>query len=252
LQTVLQQVNAVPGTIGSMVCNDEGRPVAHLFPPAVDRAVLEVAAKILADSPFTMAEDDGSSELIDIRYNDARIIVKPLTASYILLLCTKSINLKLLSMALDAADKKLEKHLRETIRPDAPVFAPAAVPQPAMLPPTIRTTDKGILLQVEVMNYSAATYWENMLDVVAVTRGTALEISNFFRAGAFKKLKLTNPDNGRIRHLPVKIIADDKDRCYDGKAFISLSLAEKLETTTGGQLLVQLNIGGGLFGWEGI
>jgi len=254
LQTVLQHVNTVPGIIGSMVCDDEGRLAAHLFPPLFDSTMLEGTARILANSPFTLEEAAGGNELIDLRYNDARIIVKPLPSSYVLLLCTKTINLQLLTIALNVAGKKLDKLLRERVQPAtaAPVPAPAGFPQTAVVAPTVQTTDKGVVLHVEVMNNSAGTYWENMLDVVAVTHGTALEISNFFKTGAFRKIRLTNLANGRSRHLPVQIIADDKEHRYDGKAFISLSLAERLKAANGERLLAELNIGGGLFGWEGI
>ncbi len=116
----------------------------------------------------------------------------------------------------------------------------------------VRTTDNGITLQTEIMKSTANTFGDQMLDVVAVNRTTALEISNFFKTGKFRKIKLTNRATGQSRSFPVRIIENDREKRFTGKAVISLAIAETLRVNADDQLLAELVIGGGMLGWEGI
>src|ERR1039457_1749269 len=109
MQAVLKNINTVPGVMGSMVCDDEGALAAHVFPPLFDLSMLQEAASTLADSSIGLQSATGDMELLDLRFNDARIVVKPMTNSFLLLLCTKGVNLQLLVISLNVAIKKIEK-----------------------------------------------------------------------------------------------------------------------------------------------
>jgi len=49
LDTLLGQLNAVPGVIGSMISGDKGQVLAQAFPAQVDAAAPARAAQVLAD-----------------------------------------------------------------------------------------------------------------------------------------------------------------------------------------------------------
>jgi predicted regulator of Ras-like GTPase activity (Roadblock/LC7/MglB family) len=263
---VLNQINSVPGIIGCMVCDEEGRPAAEKFPPLFDVSMMSEAAATLADS----SQGLGAAELLELRYNDARIVVRKMAQSFLVILCTKSVNMQLLSISLNVAVKKLDKlfaafevQSRESgastpvtpLRPEA--FPSAAGPEAAQLPRGVVTISggrkvRGVTLTVQVMQKSANTYWDHMLDSVSLNKWTAVQISDFFNTGNFKKLKLTNPANGISCKLPVHIIKDDVDHIFDGKAIASLSSIERLGIKQGDSLVASIDIGGGIFGWEGI
>jgi hypothetical protein len=91
-----------------------------------------------------------------------------------------------------------------------------------------------------------------MTDQASVNRNTALEISNFFKTGPFKKLSITNRTTGTRKNVPVSVIQHDRDHLYDGKVLVTLALAELLNVQEGEQIRAEVVTGGGLFGWEGI
>jgi predicted regulator of Ras-like GTPase activity (Roadblock/LC7/MglB family) len=255
MQAVLTQLNSVPGIVGSMVCDDAGRLAAQAFPPLFDAAMMEEAAAVLADSAFGLQSATGAVELLDLRYNEARIVIKPMPRSFLLLLCTKALNLQLLTISLNVACRKLERQLVAGAQQPSAAAAPAAATTAAAATPaagngTARVN--GVPLTAQPMKNTAGTYWDNMVEMVSLNRRTAIEISDHFKTGSFKKLKLVNPANGRSRKYPVHIIKDDADRLFDGQVVVSLASMETLGVNPGEPLVAQIEIGGGLFGWEGI
>jgi hypothetical protein len=199
----------------------------------------------LADSSVGLQGAAGEVEMLDLRYNEGRIIVKPLPNAFLLMLCNKTINQQLLLISVNVAMKKLEKL--------------AALPPPAAAPaaPTLAATPlakdgKGVTLAVEIMQSNASTYWTQMSDLVALNRATALQLSNFYKTGTFKKIKLTSTVSGRSKTFPVMIIADDQEQRFNGKVVISLASAESLQLKQDDPLKAELLVGTGLFGWQGI
>lgn len=245
MQTVLQQINAVPGVTGSFICDEEGRLTAHLFPAGYDSTILQGAAATLADSSVGLQSAAGEVEMLDLRYNEGRIIVKPLPNAFLLMVCNKTINQQLLLISVKVAMKKLEK----LVALPAPATAP---PAPILATTPLAQDGKGVTLVVEIMRSTANTYWTQMSELVALNRGTALQLSNFYKTGTFKKIKLTSTVSGRSKTLPVMIIADDQEQRFNGRVVISLASAEALQLKQGAPLKAELLIGTGLFGWQGI
>ena len=254
MEAILRQLNCVPGVVGSCICTEDGKITARDIPPRFDDATLLNAAGILSDSILDVDDVSGHFDLLDLRYGDGRIVVKTAHRYFLMLVCARTVNLQLLTLSLNVAAKKVGKAI---------AAAPAGTAQQGndTLPATtaiptgpvqIRTTGKGVLLQASLLKSTANTYWDHMLDTVAINRRTALEISNFFHAGSFKKIKLTHQASGNSKVFKVRIIADDKDHLFDGITIISLAIAESLHAREGDLLLSELTIGGGIFGWEGI
>ncbi len=126
MKSLLTQVNTVPGVVGSMVCNLEGAVVAKTFPSLFDDADLSNAARILVDGAAGLETVTGKVGIIDLRYGDSRIVVRPMAGAHLVLLCTGQTNLQLLNISTAVALPKLEKLL--AARPPPSKAAPAAPP----------------------------------------------------------------------------------------------------------------------------
>jgi predicted regulator of Ras-like GTPase activity (Roadblock/LC7/MglB family) len=136
MQTLLGQLNTVPGVVGSMLCDSEGRVLAQAFPPFFDEAILLQAAEVLADAPTGLESVTGKMLSIELRFAESRVVLKPMAGAHLVLLCTAQANPQLLTISTSVAVPKLEKlvaaHLAEgPAPPPAPVQTPAPVPAPA-------------------------------------------------------------------------------------------------------------------------
>jgi predicted regulator of Ras-like GTPase activity (Roadblock/LC7/MglB family) len=126
MRALLAQLNAVPGVIGSVVCDAEGRLLAHAFPPTFEPQRLQEAALALADRSAALESALGAVGMLDLRFAAARVVVRAMPGARLLFLCTPSLNLELLAMSAAAALRGLERMLGS--RPAAPAAPPAAAP----------------------------------------------------------------------------------------------------------------------------
>jgi predicted regulator of Ras-like GTPase activity (Roadblock/LC7/MglB family) len=128
---ILTQLNAVPGVVGSMVCDAQGNLVAHEFPPRFEEARLKQAAAAIADRASGLDAAVGQVGTIDLRFAMARVIIRPVADGRLLFLCTPSVNLQTLLLSTSGAVRKLEALLADGERAvPAAAEAPAA-PKPA-------------------------------------------------------------------------------------------------------------------------
>lgn len=109
MKTVLNQLNAVPGVVGSMVCDADGALVANAFPPLFDEGALADAARVLADGALGLETVTGKVTTVDLRFADARIVLRPMAAAHLVLLCAAQTNLQLLNISTSVAVPKLER-----------------------------------------------------------------------------------------------------------------------------------------------
>lgn len=135
MNVVLQQLGSVPGVIGCLLCNDSGQLIDSAFPPLFDDSMLHQAAALLSDNAPAFTTPSGTIMMLDFRYGNGRIIGKPLSCGFLLLLCTSAVNIQLLSMSVNVAEKKIEKVLAglSVSRPEVP--APATTPESPPAPP---------------------------------------------------------------------------------------------------------------------
>lgn len=127
MQTVLSQLNSVPGVIGSMTCDRTGKVLAQAFPPLFDGALLQEAARAIADGAAGLDLAGEGVDLLDFRFAEARLSVKPFAESMLLVLSGRATNLQFLTLSVSLAAAKLARH--EPAPAPAPV--PAAAPPPA-------------------------------------------------------------------------------------------------------------------------
>jgi len=121
VQALLRQLNAVPGVVGSMVCDAEGHLVAHAFPPTLDAATLQRAAEAVGERTAALQAALGPVDMIDLHYTNSRIVVRVAERARVLFLCAPSINLQLLAMSAAGVLVQVDK-----LEMAAPVEAPAA------------------------------------------------------------------------------------------------------------------------------
>jgi predicted regulator of Ras-like GTPase activity (Roadblock/LC7/MglB family) len=130
MQTVLSQLNSVPGVIGSMACDKAGRVLAQAFPPLFDGALLQDAARVLADGSVGLDLANEGAELLDFRYAEARLSVKTFPGALLLVLSGRTTNLQFLNLSLSLAAAKLTK-LQAPAAPPPAAAAPADAVGPA-------------------------------------------------------------------------------------------------------------------------
>jgi predicted regulator of Ras-like GTPase activity (Roadblock/LC7/MglB family) len=125
---VLKQLNAVPGVIGSLVCDAKGILVAHDFPPQYDEPRLRAAAQAVADRNSGLEAAVGIVGTVDLRFATARVVIRPVADGKIMFLCAPTANLQTLLLSTAGALRRLEELLGAA--EPSPVSGPAPVAPP--------------------------------------------------------------------------------------------------------------------------
>ena len=128
MNTLLAQLNTLPGVVGGMLCDLEGRVISQAFPPFFDEAILVQAASVLADAPTGLESMTGKAGSIELRFNESRVVLKPMAASSLVLLCTAQANTQLLNISTSVAVPKLEKLVAAYLASPRPAAAAASAP----------------------------------------------------------------------------------------------------------------------------
>jgi hypothetical protein len=236
-----------------MLADERGNVMAHSFPPYFDAGTIKGAAELLNDNTIGLQDVTGGVKLFDIRCELGRLIIKTLPHMFVVVLCQPAVNVQLLFISLNVAIKKLEKlSIEHLLVQPAQQVVPAVDAVPRYSDYRAITDAKGVLLACKIMKKTAGTFWESMSDNASISRNTALEISDFFKTGPFKKLTVTNCTTGVSKHVPISVIQHDRDHAFDGRIVLTQSLTELLKVTEGEQIRVEVVRGGGILGWDGI
>ncbi len=126
---VLRQLNAVPGVVGSLVCDAKGILVAHAFPPEFTEVRLRAAAQAIADRASGLEAAVGIVGTVDLRFSTARVVIRPIADGKILFLCAPSTNIQALLLSTAGALRRLEELLGAG--EPMPHPRPAAAPAPS-------------------------------------------------------------------------------------------------------------------------
>ena len=130
LDALLGQLNALPGVIGSLVSGDRGQVLAQAFPAEVDAAAPARAAQVLADHAAGLPAIGGPVAMFSMRFGNGRLMVRPVGAGHLLVLCATTVNPQPLALLAAATAPKRELLLA----PPAPPPLPAPVPAPPPIP----------------------------------------------------------------------------------------------------------------------
>ncbi len=228
MQDTLKHINSIEGVIGSAVFNDKGNVLVHSFPALIDAASLNKAATLVLECSHGL-QISQTMDILDLRYSDGRIVAKSFPGAMLFLLCTKSINLQMLSITLNLAVKKLEPKLSKAV-PD-PVASTPAANEPV--------SAAGFLnLSISHLANKQASASFDSLGMIAVSQPTSAYISDFYKL-PFKKLTLTNPTAGTSGTFPVMVMKD-MDPQYDGTIVVGPGIEKKLKVIEGNRVEVKI------------
>jgi predicted regulator of Ras-like GTPase activity (Roadblock/LC7/MglB family) len=222
MQDILSYINSVEGVVGSAVFNERGAVVGQVFPPIIDTNSLNKAAGLVLECTHGL-QIAQSLDILDLRYTEGRIIVKKFPGALLCLLCTKNINLQVLTITLNLAAKKLEQLLSNA----------AEAAEKA-------TADDSSILRLRIShlaNRDASKSFDS-LGMIAVSQPTSAYIGEFYKT-AFKKLTLTNIAAGTSGTFPVMIMKDI-DQQYDGTIIVGPGIEKKLKVNEGDKIEIKI------------
>lgn len=230
MQDILQHINNVEGVIGSAVFGEKGEVLVHAFPALIDASALKEAASLTLECAHGM-QIAQTLDILDLRYAEGRIIIKAFPGAMLCLLCSKGINMQVLSITLNLATKKLEALLPK----EAPVPEPAAIPP--SLPDTPVVDDTLRLAVSHLANKEASSSFDS-LGMIAVSQVTAKQISNFY-SSPFKKLVLSNTAAATSGTFPVMVM-NDMDPRFDGTIIVGPGIEKRLKVSEGNMVEVKI------------
>jgi predicted regulator of Ras-like GTPase activity (Roadblock/LC7/MglB family) len=112
MEEALKQIKTVPGTLGCMVYDAQGHLVSHVFPGIFDYKMLSAAVATVSENLPGLKDYTGGVKMIDFRFQNGRIVVKPVDGGCLVILCDGSINLQSLIISLNLAIKHVEMNLK--------------------------------------------------------------------------------------------------------------------------------------------
>jgi len=226
MQDILRYINSVEGVIGSAVFNDHGAVVEHAFPPIFDSQALKSAAGLILECTHGL-QISQTLDIIDLRYGEGRIIIKAFPGALLCLLCTKNINLQVLTITLNLAVKKLEALLATA----ATASATAVSTADAVDSETLRLSIS------HLANRDASNSFDS-LGMIAVSQPTSAYISEFYKT-PFKKLTLTNTAAGTNGTFAVMVMKD-MDPQFDGTIIVGPGIEKKLRVGEGEKVEIRI------------
>jgi predicted regulator of Ras-like GTPase activity (Roadblock/LC7/MglB family) len=127
LAELLQDINAVVGVLGSLVCDLEGQVVASTMPSVYGELMLSLVARTAAQTVAGLKTASRKTPGdLDLMYTDGRFIVKNLRAGCMGILCVPEISVPLLNLTANVAARKLQAELQQ---PSATDGRPDALPR---------------------------------------------------------------------------------------------------------------------------
>ena len=229
MQDILQHINSVEGVIGSAVFSEKGEVLVHAFPALIDASALKMAASLTLECAHGL-QIAQTMDLLDLRYAEGRILIKAFPGAMLCLLCSKTINMQVLSITLNLASKKLESQLPK--EPTAP--EPAAQSQP-----DAATADGKLRLTISHLANKEANSSFDSLGMIAISQLTAKQINDFY-SSPFKKLILSNATAATSGTFPVMVM-NDMDPAFDGTIIAGPGIEKRLKVSEGD--LVEVKIG---------
>jgi len=223
MQTILQQITAIDGVIGTSLYNEQGKILAAACPLILDEKQLGTAAGTVLDCLHAL-QIPQTLVTMDLRFAEGRLMVRPLTDAYISVLCSKNVNMSMVNITLNLALRKLEQMLPK----------PGATPAAA---PVAGGAHDGMPLRIAHLQQGDVSSSFDQLGMVAVSQATAKHISDFFGKTS-KKMKIsTEAGGGGV--FPVMII-NDVEMQYENALVIGPGIERKLKVEEGARVTIEL------------
>jgi phosphate transport system substrate-binding protein len=123
MQTLLQDLNSLPGVVGSMFCDAHHGVLSRAFPAEFDDSSLTAIASALSASTPELKSVTGPVGVLDLRYRDARVVIRPAGDASLVVLCDKTANAQEVLAFASVACKKFERLQNPGMT--GPITAPA-------------------------------------------------------------------------------------------------------------------------------
>ncbi len=123
MQALLEDLNSLPGVVGSMFCDAHHGVLSRAFPPEFDETSLTAVASALSASTPELKGVTGAVGVLDLRYRDARVVVRPAGDAALVVLCDKAANAQEVLAFASVACKKFERLQNPNLT--GPITAPA-------------------------------------------------------------------------------------------------------------------------------
>jgi hypothetical protein len=136
MESILQEVNAVLGVIGSFVCLPDGKIAAQAVPEKYAVEDLNLAARVTSQTFQALALSGQHVSEAALLFSAGRLILKNFRGGTLVILCARNINVPLLNLTANLAVKKLVAETRSA-KPAVPTSADVkpTVPAPAAAKP---------------------------------------------------------------------------------------------------------------------
>lgn len=138
MENILKEINAVIGVVGSFVCLSDGTVAAEALPEEYGTEQVELAARVVSQTFQALEASGPRVNEVELAYDKNRLILRNLRGGVLAILCSRAINVPLLSFTANLAVKKLTGELKVARPPTSKtVPTPAASSPPPEPPPAL-------------------------------------------------------------------------------------------------------------------
>jgi predicted regulator of Ras-like GTPase activity (Roadblock/LC7/MglB family) len=225
MQSILEQISALDGVIGTSLFNEQGKILAHACPPLLDTNQLCKAASTVIDC-FHGLQIAQTAIALDLRFAEGRMLVRTMPGAFLCILCAKNANFSMVTITLNLALKKLEQMIPKAS--DSVTTGKHALPA---------DSGAGLKLRIAHLHKGDASASFDQLGMIAVSQATAKQLSDFFGKTA-KKVKLVT-ESGGGGTFPFMII-NDVELQYEGAIIVGPGIEKKLKANEGDPVTVHL------------
>jgi len=138
MESVLHEVNAVLGVVGSFVCLPDGRVAAQVMPEQYSSNDLNLAARVTSQTFHALDLSRQRVAEAVLLYDAGRLVLKNFHSGILVIVCARNINLPLLNLTANVAVKKLATATRVSktaaAKPAAPPPITPPLPSPVATP----------------------------------------------------------------------------------------------------------------------
>jgi len=135
MDSILKDINAVPGVTGCYVCDGEGHILGSAMPAHFDQSTLATIGRTIVQtvSGLESLRRRKVGDLVFV-FQQGSVIVKNLGESCLFILCSRNINVPLLNLTANLVAKKLTERLKAVAPPPAAAQVPQAAPKSTPTP----------------------------------------------------------------------------------------------------------------------
>ena len=137
MKDIIHQISLIPGIAGVLAYASDGAMLAQDFPAVYDEGMLQKIVNTLASDTIIMQGLGNHAGTLDLKFAKGRVIIKTFKGGTLFALCTASVNIQLLGLALTQATRRLEMGLEALREGKGRAAAPA---------PAVRTAPSGPVL----------------------------------------------------------------------------------------------------------